>query len=128
MNIMCVIPQSRASADGFDVRIQDENGNKIFDHSYTYEYDASYSKELAEMAHIDHENSIKYNWSNTYNEQPIVTNILVELTNKNNVEKLIVTAGKYIFSGKPMTNTDIDTFIKNYINPNSQLVELLQEN
>lgn len=126
MNIMCIIPQSHANVDGFDIRIQDEDENKIFEHQYTYGYDASHSKELAEKAHKDHEDSIKYNWSNEYDEKPFVTDILVELVNKNNVEKIIVTAGKYVFSGKPMTDMNVDTFIKDYINSNSQLVKLLQ--
>lgn len=127
MNIMCIIPQSHANVDGFDVRIQDEDENKIFEHQYVYGYDASHSKEWAEKAHKDHEDSIKYKWSNKYDEKPFVTDILVELVNKNNVETIIVTTGKYVFSGKPMTDADVDTFIKDYINPNSQLVELLQE-
>lgn len=127
MNVMCVIPQSHANVDGFDVRIQDENENKIFEHQYVYGYDASHSKEWAEKAHKDVENSIKYNWQNKYSEKPFVTDILVELVNKNNVEKIMVTAGKYIFSGKPMTDADVDTFIKDYINSNNQLLELLQE-
>ena len=70
MNIMCVISQSHANADGFDVRIQDEDENKIFEHQYMYGYDASYAREWAELAHKDVENSIKYNWQNKYSEKP----------------------------------------------------------
>lgn len=127
MNIMCVIPQSHANVDGFDVRIQDEDENKIFEHQYVYGYDASHSREWAEKAHKDVENSIKYNWQNKYSEKPFVTDILVELVNKNNVEKIIVTAGKYVFSGKPMSDSDVETFIKDYITPNAQLSELYKE-
>ena len=107
MNVMCVISNSGINADGFNVKIQDETETKTFEGQYRHGYNASYSKELAN------------------NEKPFVTDILVDLVNKNNVEKIIVTAGKYIFSGKSMTNADVDTFIKDYINPNSQLIELL---
>ena len=127
MNIMCVIPQSHANVDGFNVRIQDEDENKIFEHQYAYGYDASHSREWAEKAHKDHENSIKYKWENKYDEKPFVTDILVELVNKHNVEKIIVTAGKYVFSGKPMTDGDVDQFIKDYIELNTQLAELIKE-
>lgn len=124
MNIMCVIPQSHANVDGFDVRIQDEDENKIFEHQYMYGYDASHSRANAEAAHKDVENSIKYKWQNKYNEKPFVTDILVKLVNKHNVEKIIVTAGKYVFSGKPMSNGDVDQFINDYIIQNAQLSEL----
>ena len=124
MKIMFFIHQSHDKVDGFDVRIQDEDENKIFEHQYVYGYDASHSKEWAEKAHKDHEDSIKYKWSNKYDEKPFVTDILVELVNKNNVEKIIVTAGKYVFSGKPMSDTDVDTFIKDYISSNGQLSAL----
>lgn len=124
MNIMCVIPQSHANVDGFDVRIQDEDENKIFEHQYMYGYNASHSREWAEKAHKDVENSIKYNWQNKYSEKPFVTDILVELVNKHNVEKIIVTAGKYVFNGQPMSSGDVDQFISDYIDGNAQLAEL----
>lgn len=124
MNIMRVIPQSYANVDGFDVRIQDEDKNKIFEHQYGYGYDASYSRANAEAAHKDVENSIKYKWQNKYSEKPFVTDILVELVNKYNIEKIIVTAGKYAFSGKPMSSDDVDQFINDYIVSNAQLSEL----
>ena len=124
MNIMRVITQSHVNADGFDVRIQDEDENKLFEHQYMYGYDASYSRANAEAARRDVENSIKYKWQNKYSEKPFVTDILVELVNKYDVEKIIVTAGKYVFSGQPMSSGDVDQFISDYLDGNAQLAEL----
>ena len=42
------------------------------------------------------------------------------------IEKIIVTAGKYAFSDKPMRNEDVDKFVEEYIMKNSQLVELIE--
>lgn len=106
MITMCVISNSGVNADGFNVKIQDETETKIFEGQYRYGYNVSYSKEFAN------------------NEKPFITDILVDLVNKNNVEKIIVTAGKYIFSGKPISDKDVEKFVKDYIEPNAQLVEL----
>lgn len=128
MNIMYIKPQAGINADGFEVRIQDNEDNKIFNHSYSYQHDASYSKEQAERAHREVENAKKYGWepSAYRGEKPYTTDILVELVNKYEIEKIVVTAGKYAFSDKPMRNEDVDKFVEEYIIKNSQLVELIE--
>jgi hypothetical protein len=127
MNILGIKTYSGSSADGFEVRIQDEEENKIFEHQYCYGYDASYSKEFAKQAHDDVKKAKKYKWTSTYEEKPYTTDILVDLVNKYNVEKILVSTGRYLFNRKSMTVGEVDEFISKYIEPNSQLSELLDK-
>ena len=128
MNIMYIKPQAGINADGFEVRIQDEEDNRVFDKSYSYGYNASYKKEQAERAHNEVEKAKKYGWepSAYRGEKPYTTDILVELANKYEIEKIIVTAGMYVFSNKPMRSEDVDKFVEEYIMKNSQLAELIE--
>ena len=110
MNIMCIVPQSHVSADGFDIRIEDDlSDNIIFSQSYIYGYTASFN----------------INFAN--DDKPFVTDIIVHLVNNYNVSKIYVTAGKFVFSGKTMSSEDTNRFIRKYIKTNSFIYKLLQD-
>ena len=75
MNILCICILSSHSADGFSVRIQDNQENKLYERSFYYGSNASYSRANAERAHQLVEDAKKYNWSTRYHEAPYVTDI-----------------------------------------------------
>ena len=109
-NILFIRTESGLNADGFDVEVYENDDsntqNKIFTERYRYGYNASYKKDFAE----------EY--------KPFTTDILVELANKYNIDKITVGAGTYVFSGKPMTEDDCKDFVKKYIQPNNMLSKL----
>lgn len=109
-NILFIRTESGISADGFDVEIYeiDESNtqNKICRETYRYGYNASYDK----------------SWANE--EKPFTSDILIELVNKYNIDKITIGAGTYVFSGKSMTEDDCKDFVKKYIQPNNILSKL----
>lgn len=58
---MIITVESGLNADGFDITIK-EGDKEVFNKSYRYGYDASYSREHADSARYDHDRAIKYNW------------------------------------------------------------------
>lgn len=109
-NILFIRTESGYSADGFDVEIyenDESNGQTmIFTERYRYGYNASYDK----------------SWANE--QKPFTSDILVELVNKYNIDKITIGTGTYVFSGKPMTEDDGKKFVKDYIRPNNILSKL----
>lgn len=94
-------PHSGISAEGFNVYIYE--GDKLINKKeYRYGYNASYSKEWAEIAHKDVENSIKYNWQEKCSEKPYVTDILEKVAKENglSLNELEFIDGEYVFNGK----------------------------
>lgn len=110
-NILFIRTESGLNADGFDVEIYENNDNepeptKVFRTSYRYGYNASYDK----------------SWANE--QKPFTSDILVELVNKYNIDKITIGAGTYVFSGESMTEDDCKDFVKKYIQPNNILSKL----
>ena len=110
-NILFIRTESGISADGFDVEIYENNDNepkptKIFRACYRYGYNASYEK----------------SWANE--EKPFTSDILVDLVNKYNIDKITIGAGTFVFSGESMTEDDCKDFVKTYIQPNNILSKL----
>ena len=110
-NILFVRTESGLNADGFDVEVYENNDNeseptRIFRTSYRYGYDASYDP----------------SWATE--QKPFTSDILVDLVNKYNIDKITIGAGTYVFSGKPMTEDDCKDFVKAYIRPNHILSKL----
>ena len=108
-NILFVRTESGLNADGFDVEVYENNEpepTRIFRTSYRYGYTASYNP----------------SWATE--QKPFTTDILVDLVNKYNIDKITVGAGTFVFSGKSMTEDDCKKFVKDYIRPNSILSKL----
>ena len=109
-HILFVRTESGFSADGFDVEVYEiddsNNQTKIFTRDYRYGYNASYDP----------------SWATE--QKPFTSDILVDLVNKYNIDKVTVGAGTFVFSGKPMTEDDSKKFVKDYIRPNSILSKL----
>ena len=91
--------ESSISADGFEVTVKDTDGNIIDQHSFRYGYNASYS-ELG----VD-----KY--------KPFVTDIINHYLSRYNLNKnnIIVTKGRNAFTGKDVSDEDINDFKTNYL-------------
>ena len=126
MNKLRIVLKSGVSADGFDITVTGPENEELFHNSYSYGYNASYSKENAEHAHEQAYKSKKYNWERTYDEKPYTSDILVDLINKYQIENIEVVHGIYLFSGKEMSDEDITNFVDKYITPYVQLSELMR--
>lgn len=118
---MIITVESGLNADGFDITIK-EGDKEVFNKSYRYGYDASYSREHADSARYDHDRAIKYNWEYAdlyYNLKPYTQDIIEDLMKKYNITKnnIIVTNGKNIFKGEPISDNDVNKFINKYIEP-----------
>ena len=109
-NILFIRTESGYSADGFDVEIYENNEESepttLFKTSYRYGYNANYDP----------------SWSTE--QKPFTTDILIDLVNKYNIDKITVGAGHFVFSGQPMTEDNCKDFVKRYIRPNNMLSKL----
>ena len=110
--ILYIKTQSGFSADGFDLIVYDKNDNsdpiKRTEFNYRYGYDASYDK----------------SWATE--EKPFTTDILLDVVKQYDIDKIMVGAGTFVFSGKPMTQDDCNRFINSYIYPNNLLTKLYE--
>ena len=118
---MIITVESGLNADGFDITIK-EGDKEVFNKSYRYGYDASYSKEHADSARHDYEQAIKYNWEDAdlyYNLKPYTQDIIEDLMKKYHITKnnIIVTNGKNVFKGEPVSDDNVNKFINKYIEP-----------
>ena len=118
---MIITVESGLNADGFDITIK-EGDKEVFNKSYRYGYDASYSKEHADSARHNHKQAIKYNWEYAdiyYNLKPYTQDIIEDLMKKYHITKnnIIVTNGKNVFKGEPVSDNDVNEFINKYIEP-----------
>lgn len=98
MNKMEITLYSGMSADGFKIRITDNEGMVIFKKDYMYGYDASHS------------------WTNS-KIKPFTTDIIVGLSDAYEVEleDIKVIPGIYVFSGKQMEQEEADRFYRKYM-------------
>jgi len=89
------------NGDRVAIIISDKNGIPIAQEEYSYGYNASYSRQNAEYAKQDYENSIKYNWKSPYCLKPYIGDLLVDFLDKYGLKKEEAKySAYYVFSRK----------------------------
>ena len=99
-NKMIIEVESGMSSDGFIIRIIDDEGSKIFDHSYYYGDNASYKKSWATR------------------DKPYVSDVIKELRDKYNIDEsdVEVISGANVFKGSKVSDDNVKDFISSYLN------------
>ena len=100
--------------DRIEVSITDNN-DVIFEKTYYYGDNASYTRIYADLAKKDYEDSIKYGWTNNgyYCLKPYIGDILKDLCDQYNINpKDIVFTGYNVMQKKPMRDESLQRFKK----------------
>lgn len=102
---MTITVSSGLNADGFEVKITDADGNIVFENSYSYGYNASYSKQWADS------------------EKPYVSDIIYDLADQYHIsrDRIEVVPGRFVFmikneyKQKPIGEKRVKEFIEDYL-------------
>jgi len=103
---------SGISGDRVEVKIYNED-KLIKEEIYSYGYNASYNRSIAEYARQEYEKSIKYNWEYPRKLQPYIGDLLVELFNKYGMTKEEAEySGYYVFPQREATKDEVKEIIE----------------
>lgn len=113
-NKMTIVPLAGLNADGFTVVINNADGEELFKKEYSYGYNASYDRKLAQWAEKDYNDSIKYGWKTPRALKPYVADIIDELCRKYGIDKNSIefVPGKNVFNGGNVTGDFVDSMKK----------------
>ena len=96
------------NGDRVDVKIFKNSQDPVFEKQYSYGYNASYNKELAKFAAMEHEKAKKNNWRGIYPLKPFIGDILIELMETYSIEKdNIDYSGFLVFPQRGMTIEEV---------------------
>ena len=92
---------SGINSDGFDVRVVDDRNHTVYEHSYSFGWNASWDKRFASK------------------DTPYVSDIIKLLCDKYDIpkENIFVYAGMNVFAGKPVKADAVERFKTKYIDP-----------
>lgn len=114
---MEIIIESGLNGDGFTVRVTEQGKDVVFQNSYRYGYNVSYSKEIADIARKDYENAKKYHWSRVSSLKPYVRDVIDQLCAEYGIRKdqIQCRQGKTVFKGGNVAEKEVNDFISKYI-------------
>ncbi len=115
---LVVTLSSGINSDGFEVDVVDDSNTSVFHEKYSYGYNASYSRELAEMAANDHDAAKQYRWDSVPSLKPFTGDIINDLCNKYGINKADIEyrRGKNTFTGGDVGDAAVQQFINDYVN------------
>lgn len=92
---------SGINSDGFDVTVVDARNQTVYEHSYSFGWNASWDKRFASK------------------DTPYVSDIIKSLCDKYDIpkENIFVYAGMNVFAGKPVKADAVERFKIKYLNP-----------
>lgn len=92
---------SGINSDGFDVTVVNARNQTVYEHSYSFGWNASWDKRFASK------------------DAPYVSDIIKSLCDKYDIpkENIFVYAGMNVFSGKPVKADAVERFKTKYVNP-----------
>ncbi len=101
MNALKIKVASGINSDGFDVTVVDDRNHTVYEHSYSFGWNASWDKRFAS------------------NDKPYVSDVIKSLCDKYNIpkENIFVYAGMNMFAGKPVKADAVERFKTKYVNP-----------
>lgn len=92
---------SGINSDGFDVTVVNAKNQTVYEHSYSFGWNASWDKRFASK------------------DAPYVSDIIKSLCDKYDISKenIFVYAGMNVFAGKSVTADAVERFKTKYVNP-----------
>ena len=109
-NLMRIHYIAGINSDRVQITIENQE-EKVFSQEYSFDYNASSSRENAEYSRKDHEDAIKYGWTTAHPFKPFIGDVLNELKENFQIdEQSIVFTGHNVFTGNDFDSAEIEQF------------------